>query len=292
MVQYNPKEWFSLIFKFHRSGTLKIMLWVLFAYAIYSWAVVHMELTFNEWFQKSTMQIHSLLGFVIGLFLVFRTNSAYDRWWEGRKQWGAMVNNTRNFAIKLNAVLPENLAPERAFFATMITNYVIALKEHLRNGVKIEELKPEESLSETILKNSNHIPNTIVSITYNKLHELYRNNVITGDQLITLDKEIKSFTDITGACERIKNTPIPYSYSLFIKKFIFVYTMTMPFGLVFDFKYWTILITTFTLYVFGSIELLAEEIEDPFGSDANDLPTDELTEKIEANVSQLLKVES
>lgn len=290
MVQYNPKDWFSLIFKFHKSGTLKIMLWVLLAYAIYSWAVVHMELTFDEWFQKSTMQIHSLLGFVIGLFLVFRTNSAYDRWWEGRKQWGAMVNNTRNFAIKLHAILPENLVVERAFYATMISNYVIALKEHLRDGVKIEELRPEASLTEAVLKNSNHIPNTIASLMYNKLHELYRNKMITGDQLITIDKEIKSFTDITGACERIKNTPIPYSYSLFIKKFIFVYTMTMPFGLVFEFKYWTILITTFTLYVFGSIELLAEEIEDPFGSDVNDLPTDELAEKIEANVVAILEV--
>ena len=123
---------------------------------------------------------------------------------------------------------------------------------------------------------------------YTKLHQLYRQEQLTGDQLITLDKEIKSFTDITGACERIKNTPIPYSYSLFIKKFIFVYTMTMPFGLVFEFQYWTILITTFTLYVFGSIELLAEEIEDPFGSDSNDLPTDDLTAKIESNVFEIL----
>ena len=111
---------------------------------------------------------------------------------------------------------------------------------------------------------------------------------IGGIIVSPLDNELKALTDITGACERIKNTPIPYSYSLFIKKFIFVYTMTMPFGLVFEFKYWTILVSTFVLYVFGSIELLAEEIEDPFGNDTNDLPTSELTEKIQLNISRIL----
>jgi putative membrane protein len=288
MIKYNPKQWFGLIFKFHKSGTLKIMMWVLIAYAIYSGLIVYLELRYDEWFSRSSTQIHSLLGFVIGLFLVFRTNTAYDRWWEGRKQWGALVNNTRNLALKLNAMLPEHHEETKRFFAIIISNYVIALKEHLRNGVKLDELIPEKSLAEVQLETADHIPNTLAGLLHNKIHELYRNKDITGDQLIVLDDELQALTDITGACERIKNTPIPYSYSLFIKKFIFMYTMTMPFGLVFEFKYWTILISTFVLYVFGSIELIAEEIEDPFGNDTNDLPTNELTEKIGQNINAIL----
>lgn len=288
MIKYNPKDWFGLIFKLHKSGTFQKMAWVLLAYAGYCTAVVYLELRFDEWFTKSTMQIHSLLGFVIGLFLVFRTNTAYDRWWEGRKQWGAMVNNTRNFAMKLNALLPHDDIRNRKFFSVMIPNYVIALKEHLREGAKTDEFFEMENLKPEVLNKSDHIPNMLAAYMYERINELYQDNTISGDQLFIIDKELKSFTDILGACERIKNTPIPYSYSLFIKKFIFIYTMTMPFGLVFEFQYWTVLVSTFVLYAFGSIELLAEEIEDPFGKDANDLPTDELTVKITNNVKAIL----
>jgi putative membrane protein len=108
------------------------------------------------------------------------------------------------------------------------------------------------------------------------LVRLYQQKFISGEQLIILDKEIKSFTDIVGACERIKNTPIPYSYSMFMKKFIFIYTMTMPLGFITTFAYWTIPIVMFVFYILVSIELIAEEIEDPFGVDSNDLPMEEM----------------
>ena len=123
---------------------------------------------------------------------------------------------------------------------------------------------------------------------YQELHTAYREKRLSGDQLITIDKEIKALTDIIGACERIKNTPIPFSYNLFIKKFIFIYTITLPFGLAHEFHYWTIPIATFVLYILGSLELLAEEIEDPFGTDSNDLPTDNLSLKIKENVAEIL----
>tara|TARA_B110000091_G_C13347302_1_gene282811 strand:- start:32 stop:409 length:378 start_codon:yes stop_codon:yes gene_type:complete len=123
---------------------------------------------------------------------------------------------------------------------------------------------------------------------YEKLHGMFEDKIISGEQLLTLDKEIKAFTDIIGACERIKKTPIPYSYSLFLKKFIFLNVLTIPFGMVYDFSYWTIPIATTILYVLGSIELIAEEIEDPFGMDANDLPTDSLAVTISENVKEIL----
>jgi len=287
MIQYNPKEWFGLIFKFHKSDTFRKMFWVLVLFAACTTGVVYIELHFQSMkIFSNVIQIHSLLGFVIGLMLVFRTNSAYDRWWEGRTQWGALVNNCRNFAIKIKAVLGPNSDLE--LYKILIPNYVFAMKEHLRKGVKFEELDDNEYLTNTELEKHQHIPNIIALKMYDRLHHLYREGKLSGDQLITLDKELKSLTDIIGACERIKNTPIPFSYNLFLKKFIFTYTLTLPFGLANDFYYWTVPISTFVLYIFGSLELLAEEIEEPFGMDTNDLPTDDLAKKIKQNVNEIL----
>jgi putative membrane protein len=111
---------------------------------------------------------------------------------------------------------------------------------------------------------------------------------ISGDQLIIINNEVQSFTDICGACERIKNTPIPYSYSSFIKKFIFFYIMTLPFGYVFSLGYYVIPVVVFTFYVLASLELIAEEIEDPFGNDANDLPTVKLASNIKKHVEEII----
>ena len=93
--------------------------------------------------------------------------------------------------------------------------------------------------------------------------------------------------DITGACERIKNTPIPFSYNSFIKKFIFMYVISLPFGAITSFGYATIFVVAFMFYILASLELIAEEIEDPFGRDANDLPTDNLCETIKENLIQI-----
>jgi putative membrane protein len=123
---------------------------------------------------------------------------------------------------------------------------------------------------------------------YSKINDLYKSNKITGNQLIILNLEIQSFTDVCGACERIKNTPIPYSYSAFIKKFIFFYVMTLPFGYVFSLGYYIIPVVVFIFYVLASLELIAEEIEDPFGGDENDLPTAKIASNIKKHVEEIL----
>lgn len=138
------------------------------------------------------------------------------------------------------------------------------------------------------LKNADHLPNMIISRIYRKVNELYKAKLLSGEQFFVLDKELKSFTDICGACERIKNTPIPYSYSMYIKKFIFTFVVTLPLGFITSFLYWTVPIVMFMLFILLSIELIAEEIEDPFGTDINDLPTDMLTDKIKKNVREIL----
>jgi len=215
--------------------------------------------------------------------LVFRTNTAYDRWWEGRKMWGSLVNNSRNFAIKLSAILEDE--NDKAFFRKTVPSYAAVLHKHLKNEDTAKQLFEDLDLE---IDHHKHKPNQVAKLLFQKINELYVAKKITGDQLIILNAEIQSFTEICGACERIKNTPIPYSYSAFIKKFIFFYVMTLPFGYSFSLGYYTAPVVVFIFYVLASLELIAEEIEDPFGSDVNDLPTKKIAENIKKHVEEIL----
>ncbi|MBL7856953.1 MAG: bestrophin family protein [Cyclobacteriaceae bacterium] len=291
MITYNPKTWFNLIFHSFSRQVMRTLLPALIFMVLYTTACCYIILDYFKLHEadfQPTIAMHSLLGIVLGLFLVFRTNTAYDRWWEGRKLWGGLVNSTRNFAMKLNAYIDREKHEEREWFSRMIINFVFAMKEHLRTGVQFSELESTEENFPGELKKFKHKPNRISALMYDRVNKLYKSNHVTGDQLINLDKELKDFIDILGACERIKNTPIPYSYMMYVKKFIFMYILTLPFGFVTQSGYLTIPIVVLVSYVLLSVELIAEEIEDPFGRDINDLPTDELALKIKENVKEIL----
>ncbi len=287
MVSYNTKDWFTFIFQFHKGDTFRKLFPIIIAIGIYSGAVAYLELEYWKLSEKSYVKnitiMHNMLGFVISLLLVFRTNTAYDRWWEGRKQWGSLVNNSRNLAIKLSAILQDEY--DKAYFKKIIPSYASVLEKHLKNKEVSLQLFEDVDLK---IEHQKHQPNQIAQALFKKINELYKAEKISGDQLIILNAEIQSFTDICGSCERIKNTPIPYSYSAFIKKFIFAYVMTLPFGYVFQLGYYVIPVVVFIFYVLASLELIAEEIEDPFGDDPNDLPTEKIAQTINKNVSEIL----
>jgi putative membrane protein len=149
----------------------------------------------------------------------------------------------------------------------------------------LDELPHPELAS---LAKEKHMPNQVAGLMIERVNKLYKEGRLTGDQMIVLNGEMLSFTDICGACERIKNTPIPYSYSAFIKKFIFIYVVTLPLGYVFAMGYLVIPVVTFIFYVLASLELVAEEIEDPFGTDSNDLPMEKISENIGKHVGEIL----
>lgn len=286
MIKYNPKNWYKLIFALHKSDTLRILWKELVFIAILSLVLAYLVIHFGshiEILEKLTT-VYSLVGFVISLLLVFRTNTAYDRWWEGRKQWGSMVNDSRNLSIKISTITDDPEA--RDFFRRMIVNFSLAMKEHLRKGVILDELelKVEERI---ILAGKNHIPSAIVQMMYKRVQELKRSGELSEEAAINLDTNLNALLNNLGACERIKNTPIPYSYMLFLKKFIVFYVGTLPLAFVSVFGYYAAIISTFVFYVLVSMEVLAEEIEDPFGSDDNDLPTDTLCKKIKDNVNEI-----
>lgn len=287
MISYDTKEWFTFIFRFHKADTFRTLFPIMLAIGAYSGIIGYLEVEYwqladNSYIKNITI-MHGMLGFVISLLLVFRTNTAYDRWWEGRKMWGSLVNNSRNFAIKLSVILQDE--KDRNYFRKMIPSYASILHKHLNDADTSKQLFDGVDLE---IDHHKHKPNQVAKMLFQKINDLYTSKKITGDQLIILNAEVLSFTEICGACERIKNTPIPYSYSAFIKKFIFFYVMTLPFGYSFSLGYYVAPVVVFIFYVLASLELIAEEIEDPFGTDENDLPTHKIAENIKKHIEELI----
>ena len=288
MIKYNPKSWASLIFDVYSRYVFKSLLPLILFIGVFSTAYVAIIVDLLQLHYESTIQFHSIIGVMLGLFLVFRINTAYDRWWEGRKLWGKLVNDTRYLAIKINSILPADRTADRKFFTEMIANIAFATKEHLRDSILIGELSlPNENLRNNVIA-STHRPNKLADALFGRTHQLYKEHIIDGHQLYILDKELKGFVDMIGGCERIKTTPIPFSFSMFIKKFLLVYSMTLPVSFAWQFGYWTTPIVIVTFYFLVSVELISEEIEEPFGEDINDLPLDEICFKIKNNVEEIM----
>ncbi len=294
MISYNPKDWFTYIFRIHKADTVRQLLPLIIGISVYSAIIAYLELEYwqlsSSSYVKNIPVMHSLLGFAISMLLVFRTNTAYDRWWEGRRLWGSLVNNSRNLAMKLDAMLTKDNESERSFFRKIIPSFAGTLHTHLRRETTRLELANDAEHGHLFKKidHEKHVPNQISLLMYKHVHQLHADGKLSGEQLLFLNSELQSFTDICGACERIKNTPIPFSYSVFIKKFIFIYIMTLPFGYVFNLGYWVVPVVAFVFYVLASLELIAEEIEDPFGGDQNDIPTEKLADNIRKNVEEIL----
>jgi putative membrane protein len=291
MITYDSRNWFKAL-ALHRSDTFRKLLPLLILVGLFTLGVGWLEVKFLKLSSKSLVTnlpvMHSILGFAISMLLVFRTNTAYDRWWEGRKLWGQLVNTSRNLALKIDAHIGHDDESTRSIFARSIALFAHELRVHLQMEKTRLALdgKPHPEIAD--FDRSKHVPAQVVRVMQERIVRLQRDGALSGEQVIVIDKELVQFMEICGACERIKNTPIPYSYSSFIKKFIVVYVLTLPFGFVFSLGYIAIPVTMFIFYVMASLELIAEEIEDPFGSDANDLPMERLAAMIKGNVDEIL----
>ena len=176
MINYNPKDWFTFIFRFHKADTFRQLLPLIAGICIYSGLIAFIQLHYWHLPESSHLKnipvMHSLLGFVISMLLVFRTNTAYDRWWEGRKLWGSLVNNSRNLAIKLAAILPMEEKNHRNFFRKIIPAYAYALKNHLgHESTRIALFETGEPLEQHIQKDK-HIPNQVAVLMINRVNLL------------------------------------------------------------------------------------------------------------------------
>lgn len=294
MIYYKTNQnWFGDVGHLATSWTMVRIMRSVGAIGVYT-LVICLPVEYFGWHEHIALNtsIFSLLGVILSIFLVFRTNSAYDRWWEARKQWGALVNNTRNLAIYVHAMFPAENQKIRHYMARQISNFCLALVEHLREGTKLDKLiyLSEEEIAE--YKTKGHIPNHIALQIFEQIAEAHRRGEINEGDYINIKAQHQSLLDILGACERIKKTPIPFSYAVYLKIFITVYGLLLPLALVSSFGLWTIPLVMFIFFALLGVELLGEEIEDPFGLDCNDLPTGDIAHTIKLNVFEILESRS
>ncbi|MDZ4702882.1 MAG: bestrophin family ion channel [Saprospiraceae bacterium] len=290
MIYYKTNQnWFGDVRHLATSWTMVRIMRSVIGIGLYATALCVVVDYFN-WQREINMNmgVFSLLGVMLSILLVFRTNSAYDRWWEGRKQWGALVNNSRNLAIYVQTMFPKEDQEVRHFMAVRIANFCIALVEHLRNGVQLEKLIFLSKTEKATYASKDHIPNQIALEIFDRIAESHRRGELSEGDYLNIKAQQESLLDILGACERIKKTPIPFSYAVYLKIFISAYALMLPFALVTTFHYSTIPLSMLLFFALLGVELLGEEIEDPFGLDCNDLPTGDIAHTIKKNVFEIL----
>ena len=291
MIIYKSTDWWEALRHLRSSGIIRLLLKRVLLVGLYATAVTAAVIRFDQANIQVDKEFFSFMGIMLSLLLAFRTNTAYDRFYEGRRLWGQLVNNCRNLAVLLHARLPATDAANRAYLAKLLANFPIALDGHLRKGVRFEKLEEVEMGFIDQLRRANHVPSRLAALLQELFERLLREEIILPAHLITLQRHHEALLDVAGACERIKATPIPFSYSYFIKGFVTVFILVMPFNLLDTYQYLTIPITMFGAYALLGVEMIGDEIEDPFGKDSNDLPLTQISNRIRANVHEILGVE-
>ena len=273
----------GIVTEITRSRTLSRVALYAVACAVYSLIPVWKE-THSSFgtFADLPSDLHAALTVVLGWLLVFRTNTSYGRWWEARKLWGALVNVSRNLAIKV-ADLVRAGDDELNKFRIDIVAFAYGLKDHLRNESSLQKLEGFEACPD----HPSHVPSYLITRMYEEFGEWKSNGFIDGDELRVLDAEARQFLDIVGGCERIRKTQVVKSYKTFARQCVFLYLITFPWGIVDSFRWWTVPLTAIVAYFMLGLETVAEHVEEPFGYDEDDLDLEGLCGTIEITVQEV-----
>jgi putative membrane protein len=234
-------------------------------------------------------EIHAALTLVLGWLLVFRTNTAYGRWWEARTIWGEIVSVSRTLAAKYAHMV--NLPEEELDSAG---RYLVAfswgLRDHLRDAATSESLTKLEGYDETV----KHVPVFLVDRLYKCLFHWKSNGWIDGADQRVIDADLHKLHELAGKCESIRLTRIASSYRVFVRQCIAVCLLSLPWGITADFGWWTAPLTALTAYFMLGLEVVAEHVEEPFGDDEDDLDLDRLctavTDSVQETIARAKKV--
>jgi putative membrane protein len=289
MINYDPHKWLDHFFDL-RGSMVKEISWRVAACVVWSALVV---VTYHMGWTRIAIPstLHAMVGLALGLLLVFRTNSSYDRFWEGRKLWGGIVNETRNLVRGARVHLVEH--PDLLRSLTRWTAvFPVAAMQTLRGAKGLPVTPgtlPEGELA--AVAEAQHPALTVARRMSECLKEAHRRGAISDIMLTHLDQNIQLLVDYLGGCERIRKTPLPFAYVVHLRRSLVVYCFTLPFALVETFGWTTVLDVLLVAYTFFGIEEIGVEIEGPFGFDDNDLPLEEICATIERNVYALAGIE-
>ena len=202
-------------------------------------------------------------GIIFGWLMSFRTQTSYKRWWEGRSLWGQLVNDSRNLALKAAAFVPD--PAEREKLGAALVRFAEALRDHLR----LPKGAPEP-----------HLPMAVAVEVIRLVRGWYESGRIDGFAFLALDQHAQQLMNVCGACEKIRSTPLAASYRAMMRKGIAAYMLLLPWLMNDEAGWLTVPIVFLIAYPVVGLELIATNIEDPFGTDGDDLPLDEIVETI------------
>jgi putative membrane protein len=281
--------WITPFSRIHRMPVFKRIWFYLALMALYTVAahfIIDRHATAA--FLKEAVSI-GCANLILGLLLVFRTNSAYERWSEGRRLWGQLMNESRSLSLKVSRYvnIPDQQKDE---FAELIVSYAFALKHHLRDSSPSVDLPGIKSIEEL---GSAHLPVHVTDTMFKVLNDWYQKSFVDSIILVNLDRHLSAYMDICGACERIRSTPLAISYRAFIRQGIALNLLILPLYSASSLPlYLSIPISVVASYFLIGLELIAEEIEDPFGHDSDDLPLDLICERICTTVHEIFQREA
>lgn len=278
MVEYNPKRWSPQLLAVRGSIAPKIILRVALV-VLWSAGVVliHKHVRHIE----IPPTVHTLVGLALGLLLVFRTNSSYERFWEGRKSWGRIINSSRNIARTASSLLKTQRATlELILLWTAAFPYASMNSLRRTRGLgPIESRLPPAAVAEVLA--AAHVPLAVAQQISLALARHRSDGTFAERCIIYLDDMVRRLVDEIGECERIQNTPLPFAYVVHLRRALVLYLTTLPFVLVDPFGWLTTVCMLLISYVLLGIDEIGVEIENPFGTDSNDLPIESFCSGVE-----------
>jgi len=287
MIIRKKEHWFRMLFVWHGS-VLPALLPRLGLLLMLSLVVTYFHGTILSFKVPLNPAPLTLFGFVLALFLGFRNNASYDRFWEGRKLWGALLNTAR--ALTRQALTLKNFNNQVSVhhFVQLLSAFVFALKHQLRGTDAYEDLQVRLNEDELkIVAASKYKPAVIMRLLAEWVQKAKEEGGMDSIQQARFDENFDKLSDILGGCERIISTPIPYSYRVLLHRTVYIYCFLLPFGLVDSLGWFTPLIVVFVAYTFVAFEAIADEIEEPFGTDANDLALNSMCIMIDETIHEM-----
>lgn len=291
-IGQHTRQWLKGILTIQKSVIPAIFPRVLFCSAfgyLVSWLYV------NGWSVSNPALGNLVPTLVLGLLLVFRTNTAYDRFWEGRKIWGSILCSSRNISQQIWVLVDEKEPVDRTqkqAALRLVIAFAVVTKLYLR-GEPLEELAPLLSPAQyNTLQTTTHPPLKVAFWIRDYLNTQYQRGRLDVYQLNEIVELLNKLVDYLGACERILKTPLPAAYSIHLKQLLLIYCLILPFDLVAELGWMTGFSTGLISFTLLGIEEIGLEIENPFGHDPNDLPLDAICQAIQGNIEELSTFDS
>jgi putative membrane protein len=280
MIDYDPHRWRTTFFAI-KGSMLKVITFRTALVTSLAVALMLEHYLVRAFEFPNAPVVHGMVGTALGLLLVFRTNQSYDRWWEGRKLWGTMVNTCRNLARSASVHLAhdaERLTRVLQLTQAFPTSSTCVLRGQ---GWAPEGLEPDDV--EAIVSR-NHAPTAICQRITWHLEQERKAGRLSDIVFAQLDHHPQVLVDVIGACERIHKTPLPFAYVVHLRRALVLYCATLPIALIPSFGWLTVPIVFGITYIMLGIEEIGVEIEDPFEGDDNDLPLERIADGIKQNV--------